>query len=452
MASHYAKWISQGSFSLLDRFSAVGFGFVNIFFLVRILPKHDIGIWVLFCSVAAILEMTRAGFIRNPLITHLVSSPPEQKATLTTSSLILHCCLALTISGLLILGTGPIADFWNSPELKSLLLIYAINNIIFIPYFHFEYLQVAHSRFKAVFFCNLVRLGFLTIYIVYCYFSDTKLLLIDLAIAQTLITAFASFISYWNVRPILQLKFTINRKLIHELLHFGKFTFGTNISSMFVRSTDCWMIGRFLSPASVGLYNPAIKLANLLEVPTTSIANIIFPKIFTKLRTHGKAGVRNIYIRSVALMLAIIIPAAIPFYVFAEFFVTVIFGHEYIGAANILRITILYSLVIPFNRQFGTVMDGLKKPRLNFYLLVMTAVLNVIFNYFGLLYFGLIGSAYGTLLSFSTIFVLNQVILYRAFKINALSTLPTIIEWYGVGWDFLRAQLAKPRQQNSLAK
>jgi O-antigen/teichoic acid export membrane protein len=244
------------------------------------------------------------------------------------------------------------------------------------------------------------------------------------------------------------MNWVVNQKMISELLHFGKFTFGTNISSMFVRSTDSWMIGRFLSPVSVALYNPALKLANLLEVPTTSIANIIFPKIFTKMRTHGKAGVRNVYIRSVALMLAIIIPIAIPFYVFAEFFVSLIFGAEYLEAADILRITIVYSIVIPFNRQFGTVMDGLKKPRLNFYLLVITAVINVVLNYFGLMYFGLIGSAYGTLLSFCIIFVLNQIILYRAFKINAFHTVATIFEWYLVGWNLVRQQFYKLRQRS----
>ena len=450
MASHYVKWISQGAFSLLDRLGSVCFGFLNIFFLVRIMPKHDIGIWVLFTTITAILEMMRAGFIRNPFITHLVSAAEDQKPTLTTSSLILHCGLALAISGFLGFTAGPMADFWNSPVLRPLILIYALNNILFVPYFHFEYVQAAHSRFSAVFVCNFIRLASLTAFIVFHFYSGRHLSLVDLAVAQTVITVFTSFIAYLFVRSTLKMRWAIDRRCVCELLHFGKFTFGTNISSMFVRSTDSWMIGRLLSPAAVAIYNPALKIANLLEVPTTSIANIIFPKIFSKMRTHGKAGVRNIYIRSVALMLACTIPGAAFLFVFAAFIVTAIFGPEYQESASILRITVLYSLIIPFNRQFGTIMDGLKKPRLNFYLLVATAVINVILNYFGLMYFGLIGSAYGTLASFFIIFVLNQFILYRAFKINAIMVFPTILEWYGAVWTLLGEQLTKLRRQRSL--
>ncbi len=142
-------------------------------------------------------------------------------------------------------------------------------------------------------------------------------------------------------------------------------------------------------------------------------------------------------------MLALILPMVIPLYIFADYFVEMIFGRDYLEAAPILRITILYSLIIPFNRQFGTVMDGLKKPKLNFYLLVLTAVINIVLNYFGLFYFGLMGSAYGTLVSYCFVFILNQIILYRTFKINAINCVASIIDWYTMGWNFFSLRVVR---------
>jgi Na+-driven multidrug efflux pump len=88
-------------------------------------------------------------------------------------------------------------------------------------------------------------------------------------------------------------------------------------------------------------------------------------------------------------------------------------------------------------------MDGLKKPQINFYFLVVAAVANVVFNYFGLLYYGLIGCAYGTLMSYCLLFTVNQFILYRNYRINAFASLVSVFDWYRQGWEFVLARLLK---------
>jgi Na+-driven multidrug efflux pump len=86
-------------------------------------------------------------------------------------------------------------------------------------------------------------------------------------------------------------------------------------------------------------------------------------------------------------------------------------------------------------------MDALKKPKINFYLLVMVAVLNVVFNYIFLKQFGVIGSAYGTLLSYCVVFVLNQLILHRMFQINTFKVLVAVFGWYKIGWGVVRKRI-----------
>jgi lipopolysaccharide exporter len=87
-------------------------------------------------------------------------------------------------------------------------------------------------------------------------------------------------------------------------------------------------------------------------------------------------------------------------------------------------------------------MDALKKPKLNFYLLLMMAVLNVGFNYAFISSYGPIGAAYGTLLSYIIIFIINQLILYKMYGINTYKVLPAIIDWYKTAWTFFRARWA----------
>jgi lipopolysaccharide exporter len=434
---------SHGVYSLLDRISMVFFGFLSIFFLARMLSKEEIGVWVLFTSVTAILEMIRVGFIRNPFITHLVSADYDEKDKIVTASFVLHCALAIMMSALILLTAIPLSNFWNAPHLTPLFFVYAINNLVYIPFHHFEYLQQADLKFKGIFIGNLFRLGLLAIYIIVKFILNDTPTLLELAFVQLGASVISCFVGYSFIRSTVRYSRTIDRKLIGELFHYGKFTLGTNISSMFVKNTDSWMIGRLISTAGVAIYNPAIRLSNLVEVPTLAIAGVFFPQVAQKLKERGKQGVRDVYVKSVSLILALTLPMVLPLYIFAELAITLIFGKEYLEAASILRVTLFYTLIIPFNRQFGTVMDGTKNPKINFYLLVLVAVLNVLFNFFFLVRFGVIGSAFATLCSYAIVFVFNQIILYNKFGINTFHVFPGILEWYKAGWSFLFKRVAK---------
>jgi lipopolysaccharide exporter len=439
----YSRWFSHGAYSLLNRISILAFGLQSIFFMVRILPKEQVGVWILFTSVTAIMEMIRHGFIRNPFITHLVSADEKDKNSVITTSLVLHCFLAGLLALILLLGAKPLSDFWDAPDLDKLFALYALNTIIFIPFLHFEYLQTAESNFKAIFWSNFWRLAIPSTYIVLVFIFGWNMTLIDLAIVQIGATIIAAAVAYWYVKKLARVFSTIDWKTFSELFHFGKYTFGTNISSMFMKNTDSWMIGRFISTAGVAIYNPALKIAGLVEVPTLTIANMIFPRVPQKMKEEGVAGVRDIYYKSVSLILAAMIPMVIPIFFFAELIVTIIFGAEYIESANILRVTIFYSMIIPFNRQFGTLMDGLKQARLNFLQLLFAAILNIILNFLFLGWFGLIGSAYATLVSYVVVFIMNQIILYRKYQINTLKVIEGIPEWYKLGWDIFRKRIVK---------
>ena len=427
----------------MNRVAILFFAFFTIFFLVRIMPKDEIGIWVLFTSITAILEMVRQGFIRNPFITHLVSANEADKKTVITTSLVLHCFLAGALAILLLIVAVPFSKFWNAPGLDTLFELYAINTLAFIPFLHFEYLQTAKLNFKAVFISNLFRVALPSMYVVIAYFIGHGLSLPELAVVHIAATLGAAVIAYLFVRDLAGIFSNVSWKMFGELFHFGKYTFGTNISSMFIKNTDSWMIGRLISTAGVALYNPALKIAGLVEVPTITIANMLFPRVPQKMKDQGVEGVRDIYYKSVSCILAVMLPAVIVLYFFSDLVVTIIFGPEYIEASPILRVTLFYSLIIPFNRQFGTLMDGLKHPKINFYLLVVAAVLNVVFNFLFLSWFGLIGSAYATLLAYLIVFAFNQVVLFRMFQINTFRVIEGIPEWYRVGWDIFRKRIVK---------
>jgi lipopolysaccharide exporter len=405
--------------------------------MFRMMTEEENGTWALFITITTVMELTRNGLIRNPMITFIASSTSQsEKYSVITASLIMHTIVVAIMSLAVLFGAVPMAKFWHAPQLDMLFYIYILRGFALIPCYHFEYIQHSRADFKGVFWGNSVRLAPLGIYTMIVYFLNKPTTLVELAMVQLISTIASAFVEYQYVKdvPLFYKKF--DRSLVKKMLSFGKYTLGTSISSNVVRSTDSWMIGRMIGLDAVASYNPALRIANLVEVPTLAITNLVFPQVSRKMRERGVEGVQDVYIQSVSLILALMLPMMIPFYVLSDFIIETIFTAKYLDAAPILRITIFFMLILPFNRQFGTVVDALKRPKLNFYLLVMMGILNVILIFFLVKSMGLKGAAYGTLISYLIILVINQVILNRLYKINTFKVFPAIWGWYKMGWDF----------------
>ncbi|WKZ60960.1 MAG: flippase [Cyclobacteriaceae bacterium] len=433
------QWINHGAYSLLNQISVVLFGFVTIFLLVRMLPPSDVGVWVLFTSVGGILETLRVGFIRIPFISLLVVSEENERAKIIINSLLLHILLTFVVVSLLAICAGWLAKFWYAEKLEQLFYVYSVNSFILIAFLHFEYFLQSALQFKAIFIANFIRLFVFFAYILGYFATGSNPTLLELAVVQLLATGIASFFSYQLVKgriPFFR-RDLLDSKVLKKLFHLGKYTFGTNISAILIRNTDSWMIGRLISTAGVAMYNPALRISNIVEVPTMAIANIVFPQVGSKMKESGIEGVQSIYYKSVGLILAVMLPVVLPIYFMADFIITVIFGKEYLEAVPILQVTIFYTILLPFSRQFGTIMDALQMPKLNFYLSLLMALLNIVLNYFLLRSFGIIGAAYGTVISFGFIFIVNQIILYSKFKINTWMVFVELVGWYVYGWRYI---------------
>jgi O-antigen/teichoic acid export membrane protein len=325
---------------------------------------------------------------------------------------------------MILLFGGIFSYLWGTEEISSMLHIYIITTILLIPCSQFNFIQQANFDFRGIFWGNFARQGTLFAYVLFSFISDSPVSLISLSWVQVLSAAAGTVIAYFFTRPFLIFKSTINWTWVKKLFHFGKYVFGTNVSSMFFKGMDQLMLGYFIGPSSVAVYNSAVRVSNLVEVPTSSVASVVFPKSAERVAKEGSRAAKYLYERSVALILTIILPASVFILLFPQLVITLVAGKEYAEAADVLQITILYSLFIPPLRQFGTALDSIGKPKLNFYFLVFCAVLNFGFNYLFINLYGTIGAAYGTLVSYSIIFVLNQWILYNELKVNILNIFP----------------------------
>lgn len=435
-------WLRSGSYTFMNRLFITLFAFINFYILIRVLSKEDFGAWVLFTSIASLMELIKHGFVRNPLIRYLAMSGAEESPGIQTASLWLNLIVGVLEVFVLLLCSIYLSEFWDAPQLRSLFLIYMISTALYVPINHLDVIQQARMQFKGTFLSNMVRHGGLFLFIIVIFATGITIQLDYLAYAQMGAIFLSGFVSLAFAKPFLRLSKEINWKWFRELRSYGFFTFGTNVSSMINKSIDSWMLGKLISPAAVTIFNPALRISNLVEVPTDTLTSILFPKLSERIAKEGPRAARYLYEKAVGTIIAFMLPVVIFFIVFADPVVRFVAGPGFEQTVPILQITMLYGLIIPFNRFMGITLDAIGKAKTNFLFVLRNATINVVSNYFFISHFGIIGAAYGTFTTYAIITIINQVYIHRLIGARLQQVFKHLLESYlkvfSTGVKFLR--------------
>lgn len=423
-------WLRSGSYTFLNRIFVTLFAFVNFYILIRVLSKSDFGAWVLFLSIASLMELIKHGFVRSPLIRFLAISPPGEEGRIQTASMVLNAIVGVLEVLTLFACSRILSVFWDAPQLQSLFLIYMVSTAILVPINHFEVVQQARLQFKGTFASNFVRHFGLFIFVVVSAMAGRPIVLDHLAYAQMVAILVSGLVAYSYARPYLNFSRDLSWKWVSELRSYGFFTFGTNVSSMINKSVDSWMLGKLISPAAVTIFNPALRIANLVEVPTETLTAITFPKLAERIASQGPDSARYLYEKAVGTITAFMIPIVVFFIVFASPVIRFVAGPGFEQTVPILQITMLYGLMIPLNRFMGIALDAIGKAKTNFLFVVRNTFINVISNYFFITEFGLIGAAYGTLSTYVIVTIINQVYLHYTLGVRVVNIVRHLFESY----------------------
>jgi lipopolysaccharide exporter len=436
-------WLKSGFYSLLNQLTQMVFNLGSVIILWRVLDKEACSVWVLYMTITAFIEVGRTGLLQNGLMTFLNQTPQYEHAKINKASLFLNLSLSVVVVIGLLLGSGWLGDVFKSSELAILLSIYAVTTFVLSGLYQFNFIQQANMDFKGLFWSSFVKNGALFFYVLYVKLSNGAFSLTNLAFVQLLAAIPATLVAYGFAKKYFSLKAALDWEWVKKLLHYGKYTFGTNLSTMAYKNVDKMMLGKLLLN-TLSTYDLSIKVNNLAEVPTTTLAAILFPQSARRTNTEGEAGAKYLYEKSVGVLMALIVPVVLFILLFADVIVYIIGSEKYASSAPILRLTIFYGIFMAFATQFGTILDSVGKPKLNFYITTLGAVVNLTFNYIFITKFGLYGAAYGSLIAMTTMFIIMQIALYRLFNVQILNTFQYMFAFYKDMWQKGK-QLLQPK-------
>ncbi len=437
-------WLKSGFYTLSEKAASLLFGFGGFVLLVRVLPdKESYGAWVLFLSIISIIEVGRIGLLQNALVKFLSSENDEEAGRITTASFVLNGLLTMLIV-LLCLGLAPLAaKIFETSDLSLLLKIYCLTTVALIPFYQCNYIQQANLDFKGIFWSNVVKGGILFFFILYLFIEKRAVHLPDLAITQVVAAVASSAASWLFARRYAKFSRHIDWAWVNKLFAYGKFVFGTNISTQLYKTVDKLLLGSLPGggKAAVAIYDAAIRISNLTDVPTASMASMLFPQS-SRRGQEGTEALKDLYEKAVGAILAFMVPCIIFVLIFADWLIYLTAGAAYAESAHLLRITILFGLFLPYAVQFGTVLDSTGKPQVNFaytlFSLLLTGVLNLLF----IPKMGVTGAALGTLIAYGITFVIMQLYLHKTLKVNPLNPFRYMLPFYGKLFQFAKHKVS----------
>lgn len=425
----YTYWLKSGIYNGLQKAAVLLFGIGSVLILTRFLTKEQMGVWNLFLLITGIIEICRQSLVKNAVIKYINSHPGEH-THIEGSALGLNVMITLIIGVILGIGIVPLSGVLQAPELDVMIWFFLPGLLLLIPFSHFEWMQNANADFRGIFWAYTCRQGTAFALIVAHLLFMGPIGLLDLIVYFNAGIISGTLAGWFFARKFLSGKYAFHAEWMGRLWQFGRFVFATNISSSIFRNTDQFIVASLISTPAVAMYGVCLRVSNLVDMPSQVLGDILFPKSARMMEGGNLAGVRYYYEKAVGSVLAIAVPASLVILLLPRLVIGIIAGSEYLEAATLLQLTIIYGLFLPFIKQFGTIMDSIGKPKVNFLVITITALINIPVCYAFTRQFGLHGAAYGMMTSYFVCFLITQLYLRKTLGTDFLRTIRYAARFY----------------------
>ena len=377
--SHFQSLLGTGFNSFI--------GFVIYAMIFRAIPIVDVGYYVLFTIVLNLIDTVKAGFLTTAFVNFFAGVDEHRAREVAGSS----WGLGLIITGGLVIcniGLYFAIPYVSDPAIVLVFKYFAIVSIVTMPAFMATIVVQAEKRFDRLLVLRLItQLSFLAAIVTLMITGQATLNTIIYAyIGSNLLASVVTLMFGWT--RFNNLKYA-TKKAINEIFHFGKYSFGTSISSNLFSVTDNFFISVYLGPAYTAIYSLGGKLIQIVEIPLLSFTMSTMPNMAAYYNKEYKYNVIFVMKKMIGMLTIPLVFIAIFSIIFAGPIIAIIGGQRFVHteAPNVFRIFMTLAILYPADRFSAVALDVINKPQVNFYKIIVMLTLNLVADYIGVTVF-----------------------------------------------------------------
>lgn len=219
------------------------------------------------------------------------------------------------------------------------------------------------------------------------------------------------------------------KEMTRTLFLFGIPVMMTDVGSKVISYIDTLLLTSFRPLNEVGIYNVALPSAMIFFFFASAIAAVAFP-IFVELWAKKelqkfREGMKLLH----KYTLVFFSPIILTFFVFADFFILQFFGKQYAAAVLPFQVLLVGVLLFTEAQINHNIIAAIGKPKTITKIIFTAAVANTGLNLLLIPFYGIVGAAAATLISYALAFLLSSYLLakYTETKMPLLILAKTIL-------------------------
>ncbi len=397
----FKKYLENTSWLFAEKIIRLLITFFVGIYIIRYLGPDDFGLLSYALSFAGLFFAISTLGLDSIVVRELVKEPQKREA-------LLGSVFTLRIAGAVMAITlTAIAAMFSGEDTFTLILI-----LIIAASTIFQSLGVVEQYFQSivkakynvyaqsgsVFIAAILKVLLIIFEYPLIYFAIVQT-------TESLLLGLGYFIVYrYNKLNIFKWKF--NFSLARSLLRDSWPLILSGLVVMIYMKIDQVMIKNMLDSKQVGFYAAAVKLCEAWYFIPLAVTTSLFPAIVSAKQTS-----EQLYLSRLQKLYDILawtaIAIAVPVTIFSREIITLLFGTGYLPSSPVLTIYIWAGVATFLGVASSQYLISENLTKLSFYRTLIGMVLNVILNLILIPKYGIIGSAYATLISYGVATILT---------------------------------------------
>ena len=374
----------------------MGAGFVVSVWVVRYLGPENFGL----LSYAQSLILLFAGIaslgLDGIVVRELVKDETKREVLLGTA-------FGLKLIGaLLIFPILAVAVQFTSNDDKTNLLVFIIATATIIQSFDvidFYYQSKVLSKYIAS--SNAVSMALSSIFKVALIFNDAPLIAFAIMVAfDAVVLAIGHIFCYVNISRLRLFNWRFELQVAKDLLKDSWPLILGSIAASIYMQIDQVMIKEMMDSESVGYYAVSAKLSAIWLFITIVVTKSLLPSIISaKATSEDVYFFRVQYLYSILVKIGFLICVTIT--LFSTEIIEILYGERYLDSTPILNVYV-WSTIFVYLSNASTSYFLAENMKFHACMrLIFGAIINVVLNIYWIEYYGLVGAAYATLISYA---------------------------------------------------
>ena len=209
--------------------------------------------------------------------------------------------------------------------------------------------------------------------------------------------------------------FSFDKNVIKDILKYGALVGFANIAYFLYTKADILILKQFGYVTEIGYYSIVITLFNILFIPSLILGQVIAPNMIGYISKKNYSIVKERFIKSSFAIIALSLPISFFIYLIVPVGLRLLLPNYY--TPIFIMIFNVMILLLPFKIWGSYTVQGFITPcgyvKIITILTFVSGILNVVFDYISIWFFGFIGVFYTTLIIHSATIMIGGFLFYK---------------------------------------